>query len=102
MLGLTTQSEWINNTLFVDMMEHFIKFANTSKENPSLLIMDNFENHISIKAIELTKENGVTILTVPAHSTQKMQPLNVCIYKPFKTAYCSCRQLVDAEFRNGL
>lgn len=32
-------------------------------KNPSLLIMDNHELHLSIEALDLAKENGVTILT---------------------------------------
>lgn len=40
-----------------------------------------------IAAIDLAKEYGVTILIVPPHSTGKMQPLDVCVFKLFKTAY---------------
>lgn len=40
--------------------------------------------HISF---ESGKRNGVTILTVPPHSTGKSQPLDVGVYGPFKTAY---------------
>ncbi|KAJ8943727.1 hypothetical protein NQ314_009664 [Rhamnusium bicolor] len=83
-LGLATLSGWMNTELFVETMRHFIKHTNSSKENPSLLIMGNFEEHISLKAIDLAKENGVTILTVPSYSTRKIQPLDVCIFKPFK------------------
>lgn len=86
-LGLATQSGWMNSELFVETMKHFIKYSNSSTEHPTLLIMDNYEAHISIAVINLAKENGVTILTVPPHSTAKMQPLDVCIYKPFKSAF---------------
>lgn len=48
--------------------------------------MDNYEAHICIEAINLAKEYGVTILTVPPHSTGKLQLLDVGIFKPFKTA----------------
>lgn len=88
-LGLATPSGWMNCELFVKTMEHFIEHSNSNKENPSLLIMDNHESHISIEVVNLAKENGVTILTVPPHSTGKMQPLDVGVYKPFKTAYNS-------------
>lgn len=49
--------------------------------------MDNFEAHICIEAITLAKENGETILTAPPHSTEKVQPLDVAIFKSFKVAY---------------
>lgn len=86
-LGLANPSGWMNSELFVRTMEHFIKHTQSSKENPSLLIMDNYEAHICLDAITLAKENGVTILTVPPHSTGKLQPLDVAIFRPFKIAY---------------
>ncbi|VEN35500.1 unnamed protein product [Callosobruchus maculatus] len=86
-LGLASPSGWMNSSLFVKTMQHYIDHTQSSKENRSLLIMDNYEAHICIEAINLAKENGVTILTVPPHSTGKLQPLDVAIFKPFKTAY---------------
>lgn len=86
-LGLANPTGWMNSDLFVKTMEHFIRHTNSSKENPSLLIMDNYEAHICLEAVILAKESGVTILTVPPHSTGKLQPLDVAVFGPFKTAY---------------
>ncbi|CAH2100754.1 unnamed protein product [Euphydryas editha] len=63
-LGLATSSGWMNSELFITTMKHFIKHTSSSMENPSLLIMDNHESHLSIEALDLAKENGVTILTL--------------------------------------
>lgn len=86
-LGLASPSGWMNSSLFLKTMQHYIEHTQSSKDNPPLLIMDNYEAHICIEAINLAKENGATILTVPPHSTGKLQPLDVGIFKPFKTAY---------------
>lgn len=86
-LGLANTSGWMNSELFVKTIQHFITHTNSSKDNPSLLIYDNHESHICIEALNLAKENGVTILTVPPHSTGKLQPLDVGVFGPFKTAY---------------
>lgn len=86
-LGLATPSGWMTSDLFPQVMQHFIKFTSASKENPCLLIMDNHESHLSIVAIELAKSNGVTILTLPPHSSHRMQPLDVSVYGPFKAYY---------------
>lgn len=86
-LGLATPSGWMNADLFLPVMKHFIKYSNNSNKNPSLLIYDNHESHLSIGVLNLAKANGVTILTVPPHSTNKMQPLDVGVYKRFSTAY---------------
>ncbi|GLV46596.1 hypothetical protein CBL_21431, partial [Carabus blaptoides fortunei] len=86
-LGLATKAGWMNSECFLEVLKHFIKQTASSKDNPSLLIMDNHESHISISAIDLCKSNGVTILTVPPHCTHKLQPLDVGILKPFHMFY---------------
>ncbi|XP_064641955.1 uncharacterized protein LOC135496524 [Lineus longissimus] len=87
-LGLANKSGRMNSELFSEVMDHYIHHTNSSKDNPSLLIYDNHESHLSLQVIDKAKENGVTILTLPPHSSNKMQPLDVGIFKPFKT-YCS-------------
>lgn len=86
-LGLAAKGRWMNTECFVQAMRHFIRFTSSSKENPSLIIMDNHQSHLSIEAIDICKENGVTILTIPPHCTNKLQPLDVGILKPFQTYY---------------
>ena len=90
-LGLACKTGWMNSELFLDVMNHFIKFS--SQENPSLLTYDNFEVHLSIAVLNLAKEHGVTILTLPPHSTHKLQPLDVGVMGPFKTAYNAATDL---------
>lgn len=64
-------------------MEHFIKYTQSSIDNPNVLIYDNHESHLSIDTLNLAKANGVTVITFPPHSTNKLQPLDVGVYKPF-------------------
>lgn len=86
-LGLVSDSGWMTAEIFPDVIKHFIKYSNSSKENPSLLIYDNHESHLTIQAIKTAKENGVTILTLPPHSSHKMQPLDIAVFFPFKNYY---------------
>lgn len=88
-LGLVNPSGWMIADLFPSVMKHFIKYSNSTKENPTILIYDNHESHLSIEAINLAKENGVTILTLPPHCSNKMQPLDVTVYFSFKNFYNS-------------
>lgn len=37
-LGLASKSGWMTTELFLDVMKHFVKCSNSSKENPSLLV----------------------------------------------------------------
>lgn len=49
--------------------------------------MDNNESHLCIEALNIAKENGVTILTLHPHMSAKLQPFDVGIYFSFKIYY---------------
>lgn len=72
-LGLANKTGWMTTELFTEVID-----------NPSLLLFDNHESHLSAAAINLAKENGVHILTFPPHCTNKLQSLDVGLYKPLK------------------
>ena len=87
-IGGANPSGWINEDLFVVYLKHFINFMRCSKEKKVLPILDNHETHASLAAIDvLAKENGAILLTLPPKTSDKLQPLDVSCYKPFKTAY---------------
>ncbi|XP_044764429.1 uncharacterized protein LOC123320994 [Coccinella septempunctata] len=88
-LGLATPSGWMNSELFVSVIKHFIFHSGSSKLNPTLLLFDNHESHLSIETLNLAKDNGVVILTLPPHCSNKLQPLDVSVFGPFKTYYNS-------------
>lgn len=79
----------MNFEYFVHAIRQFIKYNASSKENSSILIVDNHVNHLFIEAINLYKENGITLLTVLPHCTHKLQPLDVSLLIPFHTFYDS-------------
>ncbi|KAJ8898190.1 hypothetical protein PR048_003550 [Dryococelus australis] len=60
--------------------EHFIKYSYNSKDNLSLLIYDNHESHINLVIFEVTKANGVHILTLLPDLSHWIQPLDVGLY----------------------
>lgn len=86
-IGRASRTGWMNEDLFVDYMLHFIQHTHCTKERPVLLILDNVEVHITIKTIDLACENGVVLLTLPPHTSHRLQPLDRAVYDPFKKAY---------------
>ena len=86
-LGKATQSGWINEDLFIEYLKHFIHHVRCSETNKVLLILDNHDSHISLQAIDLAKENGIVMLTLPPHTSHRLQPLDRSVYGPFKTAF---------------
>lgn len=86
-LGLANDKGYNTKETFVDIMNHFIKCTNSSKDNPTLLLLDNVDTHFSTVVLDLAKDNGVTIFTFPPHCTHKLQPLDVGFFGPFKAYY---------------
>lgn len=65
--------------LFRDFMLHFIKCLRLKKRNRKqvLIILDGHPTHTkNIEAISLAREHGIIVLSFPAHTTHKLQPLN--------------------------
>lgn len=50
----------------------------------SLLILDNHSSHCSLEAIKFCRDNGIVLLSIPPHTSHKLQPLDVGIFGPFK------------------
>ena len=86
-LGLANEKGYMSKETFVEVLKHVIKHTAATKENPFLLLVDNVETHLSIEALTLAKDNGVTMLTFPPHCTHKLQPLDLSLFGPFKTFY---------------
>ncbi|CAG7825164.1 unnamed protein product, partial [Allacma fusca] len=52
-----------------------------------LLIIDNHSSHISYQAVRYCRGHHIEILTLPPHSTHKLQPLDVSFFSPLKSKY---------------
>ena len=86
-LGLAAQSPWMTGELFVQVLHHFVNFSGSTKDNPTLLILDNHQSHLAPEVLQLAKQHGVVLLTLPPHCTHKLQPLDVGVFGPFMTYY---------------
>lgn len=88
-VGYANSSGWMQQPEFVKYMEHFIQHSRTSTQSPTLLLIDNHASHLSVEALDLAAENGITILSFPPHCSHRLQPLDVSVYGPVKTYYKS-------------
>ena len=79
----------MNAELFPKVLEHFINYMKVTPDIPGVLLLDNHSSHLSIEAVSLAKNNGLHRLTFPPHGSHRMQPLDVCVYGPFKRFYAS-------------
>lgn len=87
--GAANPSGWMTSNIFLEFLKHFFKHAQPTPQNPVLIIMDNHETHISVDALNFAKMNGIILLTIPPHCSQKLQPLDVSVFGPFKKCYNS-------------
>ena len=97
-IGRATRSGWMNEEIFVDYLNHVIKHTRCSPERKILIILDNHDTHISLKAVDTARRHGVVLLTIPPHTSHKLQPLDRSVYGPFKTAY---NKAVDRWMRSN-
>ena len=80
-----TPNGWMTTEVFE---QFFQKFAQTtSDKRPLLLILDGHVTHLSYKTITLGIEENITILKLPAHCTDLLQPLDIACFAPLKNAY---------------
>ncbi|CAB4013632.1 tigger transposable element-derived 6-like [Paramuricea clavata] len=87
-IGRCSPNGWIDADLFLDYLKHFVTFTKCSKDSPVLLILDGHKTHTKIlSTIEYARDNGVVILSLPPHTSHKLQPLDRSFFKPLKSAF---------------
>ena len=82
--GILHPSGWMNGDCFVQTLQHLHEKTCSSVDNKVLLIMDNAECHMNIHVVEYAIAHGIVIVTLPPHTTDKLQPLDVSVFGPFK------------------
>ncbi|KAK4321956.1 hypothetical protein Pmani_007266 [Petrolisthes manimaculis] len=74
--GILHPSGWMNGDCFVQTLQHLHEKSGSSVENKILLIMDNAECHMNFHVVEFAIKHGIVIVTLPPHTTDKLQPLD--------------------------
>ena len=92
--GILHSSGWMNGHCFLETLHHIRAKTFCSPTNKILLIIDNAESHLTIQAIEYANDNGIVILTLPPHTTNKLQPLDVSVFASFK----QCMRIIINDY----
>jgi hypothetical protein len=81
-------SGWIQTDIFTKWFDYFVPFVNPSADDHVLLIVDgHYPNTKNTDVVDKAREHGVAIVSLPPHSTHKMQPLDNGFMKPQKTYF---------------
>lgn len=82
-----SKNGWTNDEIFLVWLKHFSDNCNSTAEKPVLLILDNHGSHITLAAFQYCRDNHIVMLSLPPHSSHRMQPLDVTFFGPLKAAY---------------
>ena len=86
--GEMTKNGWSNTEVFQNYVtKHFVKYANLSKEIPTLLLYDGHKSHINLTLTQWAERNNVILFVLPPHTSHLTQPLDVGVFGPFKKMY---------------
>lgn len=82
-----SKNGWTNENIFLEWLNHFKNYCKPTAEEPVLLILDNHGSHITLQAYQFCRDNNIVMLSLPPHSSHRLQPLDVTFFGPLKTAY---------------
>ncbi|KAJ4439318.1 hypothetical protein ANN_07440 [Periplaneta americana] len=95
-----SKNGWTNEHLYLQWLEHFSKFVKCSNENPVLLLLDNHYSHKTLEAYEFCKKHGIVVVSIPPHTSHRVQPLDVTFFGPLKKAYSrECDLFMKSNFQ---
>jgi hypothetical protein len=84
-MGAANWSGWLAKHEFLSFMQHVVKHTGCSKEHLGLIIVDKHISHISIAILHDCKQQTVILLSLPPHTSHRLQPLDLWVYCPFKS-----------------
>ncbi|XP_063634481.1 jerky protein homolog-like [Cydia splendana] len=88
---------WIDSNIFLNYLEKVFIPA-LGKDRPVLLIYDGHNSHVNLNVVELALKNNITILKLPPHTSHLLQPLDVAVFKSFKSRWDA--KLVEWQRKN--
>ena len=80
-------ARWLAEIFATDVLPHIVRHTTASQDNSILLLVDNHASHVSLEAVRFCRANGIHVLTFPPHCSHRLQPLDVAVYGPMKSAY---------------
>ena len=91
-----SENGWMATSIFHDW---FQKFVCKVEVRPILLLFDVHLTHLSAATVELALAENISLVKLPAHCTDVLQPLDVSSFSPLKARYV--RFLTEFVHRTG-
>ena len=91
----TSESGWIDTTIFQGWFKTFVKYATARRMDPSdpiLLVMDGQLSHISLDTSDLAMANNIILYQLPPHTSHRTQPLDLACFSSWHDKFGEARQ----------
>lgn len=89
-----TKAGWMEeSTFFMWLTEMFIQHVEAKRtklgleEQSAILFFDGHSSHISYRIVKLGIDHNIKLVKFPSHMTDKIQPLDICVFGPVKTGW---------------
>ena len=98
LLVLVQEKGWVNEAVLMEWLDKVWFRRPGALLNHSLLVWDMFRVHLLDSVKRKLKDNKTRQAVIPGGTTSILQPLDVCLNKPFKT---TMRELWNKWMMNG-
>lgn len=78
-----TKNGWMETNVFETYFEK-VFLPTVGQKRPILLVYDGHSTHVGINIIEKARAAGITIMKIPPHTSDNLQPLDLAVNKSFK------------------
>ena len=80
-----TENGLMEREVFAEWFEE--QFCPTVTQRPLILIYDGHLSHISLPLISKAIDQNIVILKLPSHTSHRLQPLDVAVFKGLKSTF---------------
>lgn len=81
------EAGWMNTTLIEDWIKRvWMRRPGALLKKKCLLVLDSFRGHTTEEVKKILKKGNTDLAIIPGGLTSVLQPLHVCINRPFKAA----------------
>lgn len=84
--------QWLKRTFDAETKER-------ANRRPRVLILNGFGTHETLEILEYCFKNNIILRRLPSHTSHKLQPCDVAVFAPLKSAY---REQVERLERGGV
>lgn len=89
-----SDSGWMEGSVFLNwFLSDFVPHVSKIREEKNLanqealLIFDGHNSHITLNLVKVAMANKITLMRLPSHLTDKLQPLDKCVFGPVKNCW---------------